>query len=353
MKHLKTQVLSIIVAFSFIFLTVWQIAPAFAQEQVKTENYQSVTNPSGLIWTGRLFIYPSAEDNVTKLYALNPFDKSISRFGSTFAARGVTYVAASSGVYFPSGYIYATSGDQIHEISAEGDTVRVFATPSSGADIMGLAFDNRGYWNYKLAAVTKDGGVWVIDKNGEREKIADLGADSSPTSITLARDEFGDFSGHILVTTANGNKVVAISHTNRDVKTVTQISEGTPMQILYIQTLSDIYVAEQKTGAITKIDRDLVKDHLAEIMVVSEATDNTLSLTAIKSDRAGVKTANIATGVSSDIKGFAFVLDSELADAVKGPEEKGIEIDPLLIIIPIFAVVVVITAIVIWRYRGF
>ena len=349
MKHLKTQVF----ASSLLILMLIQLVPAFAQAQVKTENYISVDNsPSGLIWTGKLFIFPSSEDNITKLYSVDPHDRSINRFGSTFAAKGDTHIAASSGVYFPAGYIYATSGDQIHEISADGDTVRVFTTPASGADVVGLAFDNRGYWNDRLTAVTKDGVVWAIDKNGDSEKIADLGANTAPTAITLARDEFGDFSGHILVTTADG-KVLAVSHTDHKVSTVTQISEGTPKQILYIQTLSDIYVAEQNTGAIVKIDRDLVKDHLAEIMVVSEAKDKTLTLTAIKSDRAGVKTATITTGLSSDIKGASFVLDGELADAIKGPEQKGTEIDPLLIIIPIFAIVVVVTAIIIWKYRGF
>jgi hypothetical protein len=349
MKYLKTQVL----AASLLILIVCQTVPAFAQTQLKTENYKSVNNPEGLVWTGKLFIYPSSEDNITKLYAVDPHDMSVNRFGSTFAAKGETHVVASSGIYFPSGYIYATSSDQIHEISADGNTVRVFTTPASGVDIVGLAFDNRGYWNYRLATVTKDGSVWMIDKNGDHEKIADLGSDANPTAVTVARDEFGDFSGDILVTLANGNKVVAVSHTSHNVSTVAEITEGTPKQILYIQTLSDMYVAEQQDGAIVKIDRDLVKDHLAEIMVVSEAKDNTISLTAIKSDRAGVKTATIATGLSPDIKEVAFVLDSELADAIKGPEPKGTEIDPLLIIIPIFAIVVVVTAIIIWRYRGF
>ncbi|MCL4435555.1 MAG: hypothetical protein M1503_01390 [Thaumarchaeota archaeon] len=350
MNHLKTQV----TVSSLLILMLFQLIPAFAQAQVKTENYISMDNPpSGLIWTGKLFIFPSAEDNITKLYAVDPHDRSINRFGATFAAKGDnTHIAASSGVYFPAGYIYATSGDQIHEISADGNTVRVFTTPANGVDVVGLAFDNRAYWNDKLAAVTKDGVVWVIDRNGDREKVADLGANSAPTAVTVARDEFGDFSGDILVTTADG-KVLAVSHTTHNVRTVTQIAEGTPKQILYAQTLSDLYVAEQKTGAIVKIDRDLVKDHLAEIMVVSEAKDKTLTLTAIKSDRAGVKTATITTGLGSDIKGVGFVLDSELADAIKGPEPKGVEIDPLLIIIPIFAIVVVVTAIIIWRYRGF
>ncbi len=350
MNHLKTRLF----ASSLLILMLFQLVPAFAQAQVKTETYIPVSNnpPSGLIWTGKLFIFPSAQDNITLLYAIDPHDRSINRFGSTFAAQGDTQIAASSGVYFPAGYIYATSRDQIHEISADGNTVRVFTTPASGVDVVGLAFDNRGYWNDRLAAVTKDGAVWVIDKNGDREKVADLGANSAPTAITVARDEFGDFSGDILVTTADG-KVLAVSHTSHNVRTVTQITDGTPKQILYIQTLSDLYVGEQKAGAIVKIDRDLVKDHLAEIMVVSEAKDNTLTLTAIKSDRAGVKTATITTSLSSDIKGVAFVLDSELADAIKGPEPTGTEIDPLLIIIPIFAVVVVVTAIIIWRYRGF
>jgi hypothetical protein len=155
------------------------------------------------------------------------------------------------------------------------------------------------------------------------------------------------------VAVENGDKLLAISNLDHSISEVATLPAGTAKQILYIQTRSDIYVANQNEGVITKIDRDVVKDHLAQIMVVSEAPDSFLSLIAVKSDRAGVQVATMANGLNPSIKGVTFVLDSELAQAIEGEPVEGVEINPLYIIVPIFAAVVVITVVIIWRYRGF
>ncbi len=302
-----------------------------------------------------MFIVALEEDGIIKLYSVKPLDKVVERIGPTFAARDEVDVVSSSGANFPSENVYASSGDSIHEISTKGATVRVFATPSEGSNIEGLVFDNRGYWNYRLIAVTDDGVVWEIDKSGNVERIADLGDNAVPSGITVAPDEFGEFSGHVLVSIKNENRVVAISHKDHSVNVLAELPGEIPGSLRYIFPNADIYITEKNKDGIVKVDRAIVQDNLAQVLVVTEGEmDGAISLVAIKSSRAGVDITEIVSDFSEpDIEGITFVLDNELTEALKGEPEEVVEINPLFIIFPVLIIVVVVSFLVIWRYRGF
>jgi hypothetical protein len=338
-----------------IIISLIPIFPAFAQ--IDKEDYISMNNPSELIWTGKKFIVSSEEEGIIKLYSIDPCDKIVNRFGPTFAGRDEVHFVSSSGAYFPSENVYATSGDTISEISPEGDTTRVFATPSQGSNIVGLAFDVRGYWNYRLLAVTADGSVWEVDINGDVDLVADLGDNVVPNGIEMAPDEFGDFQGHILIPIKAENRILTVSHKeDHSVNLLTEIPGENPLRLVYINTRSGIYVSDSDDGKIIILDRDLVKDNLAQVMVITEnSVDRSISLYAIKSARAGVDVTNIISDVEDlDFDGITFVFDIELTDVLECVEEDETEpIDPLFIIIPVLAIIVIIFAIVFWRYRGF
>ncbi len=338
-----------------LILVIAQVLPVFAH--IDAETYISVENPSELIWTGKKLIFASkGNDGIIKLFSIDPFDKSVERFGPTFAGKDEIHIVSSSGALFPELYIYANSGDKIYEISAKGDTVRVFATPSSGVNVAGLIFDNRGYWNYRLIAVTYDGEVWEIDKSGNVEHVAKIGENLIPSGIIVAPDEYGDFSGHILVSIKNENRILAISHKDHSKQELAELSGEMPRKLLYIFPNSDIYATEPEKDRIIILDRDVIQENLAQILVVTESdTDGSISLFAIKSSRAGVQVTEIASDITEvSLEGLDFVLDGELAEALKGePEDQGFEINPLYIIFPILIAAILVTFFVLWRYRGF
>lgn len=338
----------------FLVITLGFIAQAFGQ--ISTEEYISVNNPSELIWTGKKFIVASEDGGIIKLFYIDPCDKNLKRFGPTFAGRDEVHIVSSSGALFPAENVYATSGDTISEISPEGDTTRVFATPLKGSNIVGLAFDNRGYWNYRLTAVTVDGSVWEININGDTDLIAKLDDGMIPGDIAMAPDEFGDFQGHILIPIKNQNKIVTISHKeDHSINVLAELPEVNPLKVIYINTRSDIYVTDSDDGKIVIIDRDLVKDYLAQMMIITEnADDGTLSLYSIRSSRMGVEVSNIISDIKDpDFAGVTFVFDVELTDVLKCEPEEPEPIDPLFIVLPVLAIVVLLFAVVFWRYRGF
>lgn len=320
---------------------------------VTLEPYASVTKPSELVWTGRTLLVAAEDEGMIKLFSINPNTKAVERFAPTFAGSGEVHFASSSGAYFPKEYVYASSGDTIQEITAKGDTVRVFVTPSKGVNIAGLVFDNRGYWNYKLIAVTYDGAVWEIDKSGEVKRLADVGEGVVSGGVAVARDEYGEFSGNILVTSKDKNRLVAVDNRDQRIRTVAELP-ATPGRIVYIPANSDLYLSKHDEGRIVKMDREVVQDHLAQIMVLTREADKSVSLVAVKSARAGVNVTKITSITAPDIDGAAFILDTELADALKGViDEETEDFNPLLIILPIMALVLVGTFVVLWRYRGF
>src|SRR3989304_1504814 len=345
MRSVKLLGIIMLLVFSF------NIVAVFAEVQMT--DYASVINPCEIVWTGKKFLVASNEDNATKLYSINPQTKTIERFASTFAGVSEVHFVSSSGAEFPREYVYASAGRTISEISPLGDTVRVFVTLGTDSEIAGLAFDNRGYWNYNLLAVAYDGSVWEINKLGSATNIANVGAGVSTGGVVVARDEYGDFSGNLLVSMVN-KTVLSVDHKEHKVAVLATLPE-IPGLIMYTPSSNDLYLAKASSGKIVQLDRDFLQDYLAQILVISTNSDGkSTSLFSIKSARAGVNVTKIATINESDIVGATFVNDNELNAAIQGIiDEETTDLNPLIIIIPILVAVIIVVAFVLYKYRGF
>ena len=341
------RVLGLIIVLMFSF----NIVAVFAEVQMN--DYASVNNPSEVVWTGKKFLVAATEDNATKLYSINPQTKAIERFASTFAGVNEVHFVSSSGAEFPREYVFASAGHTISEISPLGDTVRVFVTLGTDSEIAGLAFDNRGYWNYNLIAVAYDGSVWEINKLGSATNIANVGVGVSTGGLVVARDEYGDFSGNLLISMVN-KTVISVDHKEHKIAVLASLPE-IPGLIMYTPSSNDLYLAKASSGKIVQVDRAFLQDYLAQILVFTTSSDGkSTSLFSIKSARAGVNVTKIATINESGIVGATFVNDDELNAAIQGIiDEQTEDFNPLIIIIPILLAVVIVVGFVLYKYRGF
>jgi len=351
MSHLKKVKLTILLA-STAFLLTSQFTLVFAE--VKVEPYVSIEKPTEIVWSGSRFIVASEKEGVIKLFTVNPRDKSIERFAPTFAGRKEVYIAVSPGRGFPERYVYANRGDTIYEIDPSGDTVRVFSIPSVGANVTSLTFDYGGYFNYNLIATTHEGSVWSIDSLGKAQLITNIGGNLTPSGVFVAPDEYGPFSGNLIVSIKNERKLIAISNRDYKVRDLTELPEA-PGRIIYVPSKSNLYLTKRDEDSVVKIDGEFFyPDYIAGLMVLTEDEQSgSGSIFVVHSNKTMVTVLKFASGIKPPFKGSIFVNNQEFADALAGKfEKKGIEINPLLWIIPLAVGVVAVSFAVFWRYRG-
>ncbi len=122
------------------------------------------------------------------------------------------YIAISPGLGgFAPNYIYVTQGTSIIEVSADGSSVRVFATiptlPPASAN--GITFDHIGAFNYNMVITGFDGSVYTVDSNGNSKLLANVGTHVEGPAV--APSNFAPYAGQIMVGAEDANTVFAIS----------------------------------------------------------------------------------------------------------------------------------------------
>tara|TARA_B100002003_G_C14095213_1_gene526789 strand:- start:142 stop:1128 length:987 start_codon:yes stop_codon:yes gene_type:complete len=325
-----------------------------AAGQIDSSPFMSVDKPHGIVWSETGFIVGLGDDG-DRLNLVNPRTETVELFAASFKGGDETHMAASQGPTFPKGNIYANKGDTIFDVSEDGDTVRKFAVPSPGVNIAGLAFDIYKYWNYRLIATTYDGSVWEIDETGHIEHIANLGSDVVPSGLLIAPSDYGDFSGSILVSLANENKIMAISVIDHSVSVFQEFQGEKPGMMRHNIQRTTLYVSNHDGGNIVKIDPENTKPYWTQVMLITEdEQDGSRNVNFVRSTRLGIEVTKLASRVMNpDFAGAVFVLDQAFEEALEVPEEEIPDIDPRLVIFPILAVIVIGIVTVIWRYRGF
>ena len=348
LKYRISYALSVGLVFSIIGL----MAVGFGK--IDSSKYMSVDKPSDIIWSDTGFLVGTGDDGI-RISLVSTRLESVDLFAATFKGADEIHMASTLGPSFTEGNVYANRGDVIFEVSKDGKTVRNFATPSPGSNIAALVFDIEKYWNYNLLAVTYDGSVWEIDENTQVTHIANLGSDVAPNGLMVAPADFGDFSGDILVSLANENKIVSISHIDNSVSVFKEFPGEKPGMMLFNIRLSTLYVSNNGDGSIVKIDQENTEPYFTQIMLVTEnEQDGSKSINFIRSTRLGVEITKLASGiVNPDFAGAVFVHDAAFEESLLVPEEEVPELDPRVVLYPILVLAAIGTIIVIWKFRGF
>ena len=339
-------------ALGLVFSIVGLMAIGFGQ--IDYSNYMSVDKPSDIIWSDTGFLVGVGDDGI-RINLVNTRLESVEMLAANFRGGDEIHMASTLGPNFPRGNIYANRGDIIFDISKDGRTVRQFATPSPESNIAGLTFDIEKYWNYNLIAVTYDGSVWELDETGHVTHIANLGSNVVPSGIMVAPADFGEFSGDILVSLANENKIMSISHMDNSVSVFQEFPGEKPGMMLFNVRLSTLYVSNNGGGNIVKIDQKNTEPYYAQVMLITEnEQDGSKSINFIRSTRLGVEISKLASGViNPDFAGAVFVHDTTFEESLIVPEEEVPELDPRFIIYPILVLAAIGTIIVVWKFRGF
>ncbi|MFC1753660.1 hypothetical protein ACFL96_09755 [Thermoproteota archaeon] len=351
MNKLKNSGLFVI-SLGLAFLLISQMTLGFSQ--VDFQSYQTVDKPTDIIWVEGGFIVATGESGI-RLYKINPRTEEVTLFSPTFKGGDEVHMASTLGPNFPSGTVFANQNDKIFLISPDGQTVRDLSTPIEGINIAGLSMDLEKYWNYNLIAATYDGSIWEVDQNGKTDLIVNLGSGAIPNGIVIAPSSYGDFSGHILVSLKNENKIVAISNIDHTVSDFQEFQGETPGLLIYNFRDSTLYASNTDENKIISLNKEITLPWITQIMLVTEdEQDSSLSLKFIRSTRLGIEISELASGISNkDISDAVFVGDSAFDRALEVPAEEVAEIDSRLIIFPVFAIIVVGGAVLIWKYRGF
>lgn len=341
-----------VISLGLAFLLISQMTLGFSQ--VDFQSYQTVDKPTSIVWVEGGFIVATGESGI-RLYKINPRTEEVTLFAPTFKGGNEVHMATTLGPNFPSGTVFANQNDKIFTVSPDGQTVRDLSTPIEGINIAGLSMDFEKYWNYNLIAATYDGSIWEINENGIADLIVNLGSGAIPNGIIVAPADYGDFSGDILVSLKNENKIVAISHIDHTVSDFQEFQGETPGLLIYNFRDSTLYTSNTAENKIISLNKEITSPWITQIMLVTEdEQDSSLSLKFIRSTRLGIEVSELASGISNnDISGAVFVGGSAFDRALEVPSEEIPEIDPRFIIFPVLAIAVVGGAFLIWKYRGF
>ncbi len=351
MSQIKNSSLCIL-SLGIIILLVSQITISFGKTDFNP--YSIIDKPTDIIWSEHGLIVATGNDGI-RLYRIDPRTEKIELFSPTFKGGNEVHLAITLGPTFTSGTVFANQDDTIFAISPDGQTVRDLSTPIEGVNIAALAVDYEKYWNYRLIAITYDGSVWEIDGAGKAYLIANLGNDAIPNGLIVAPADFGDFSGDILISLKNENKIIAISHINHEITDVVKFQGETPELLKYNLRDSTLYASNQDNNEIYSLNSEITSPYITQLMVITEDNqDGNLKLKFIRSTRLGIDVSDIDSGTTNiDISGAIFVSASDFARAMEIPEEEVADIDPRLIIFPILIIVAVATVFIIYKYRGF
>lgn len=323
-KGISTRVTVTIVYTTFLLAIETLLPDVFAA--LPFEPYAGVYRPVGLDFNGEVFILSSSPEKVT-LKTVSLDGSVVKDFAPVFWSEGEVYIAVSPGLGgFPKGYIYVNSADWIFEISPDGTRAQSFSQPLPGNSVMYLAFDKVGTWGHQLLAVNGNGIVWIIDPSGVASRVASLGDDMFPESITVAPLDFGVFGGFLLVSEEWGGKINAISPEPGHEVSILASFPGEPLErILFVPPSSDLFINKYEENFMFRLSHIHLQDYVGSLLVISEGEyGQPASIYAISPPQSASEEfviTPIETGIlGPHFEGAVFVeVDTLLAQAVRAP----------------------------------
>ena len=348
----------------FLLTLVIQLPLSFGQDSddinpkgsainLVVERFSTVENPIGLSWKATEFLVSVADGEDTKLYALSSDGETLTPFAPSFSGKGNIYLAVSDDISgFKLREIYLNSGDTIYHSDQRGTNIQPFATPVPGIDVTHIIFDEFGYWGSNLIASTADGGIWMISSNGETSKIVTL--DDYPLSIAPGPDEYGLFTGNLLVALRDSQKIVGIDPNDHHVKTLFEFTDEIPRLVLVIFPFSNMYFTDTIGNSIFTIPQDAFTKTSRFVIVLTENKDGkTGSIKVIEATRKEVKVIDEFTDIENpSFGGAVFVQEEEVSNAPERKvEEDAFRLDPILFGTTVTIIIIAITSIVFWRFR--
>lgn len=271
------------------------------------EPYAGVYRPVGLEFNGEVFILSSSPEKVT-LKTVSLDGSVVKDFAPVFSSEGEVYIAVSPGLGgFPEGYIYVNSADMIFEISPDGTRAQSFSQPLPGNSVMYLAFDKVGTWGHQLLAVNGNGVVWTVDPSGVATRVASLGDDMFPESITVAPIDFGVIGGYLLVSEEWGSKINAISPEPGHEVSILASFPGEPLErILFVPPSSDLFINKYEENFMFTLSHIYLQDYVGALLVISEGEYGApASIYAISPPQSGSEEF-VITPIETDIPGPHF-----------------------------------------------
>lgn len=346
---MNTSRIQIIISLSLLTLIV-QIPPSFGQADIR--HFSSIDNPVGIAWKGNEFLV-SLSNGETKLFAISSDGANKTAFAPSFSAKGDVHLAVSDDISgFHARNVYINSGDTVYHADPRGRDVEPFATPAPGVDISYISFDEFGYWGSSLLVATVDGRIWLVNSDGESSLIANL--DDYPLSVVAGPDEYGTFTGHILVSLRDSQRIVGISPTDHSVKVLAEFPGEIPRLALVILPFSNLFFTNTNDDSISIISKDaFTKTSRFVIVFLENEEDKTGSIKVIEATRDEVKISDLVTDIENpSFGGATFALDEELLAA---PErkiaEEAFRVDPVLFGTTVTLVVLAVSALVFWKFR--
>jgi Tol biopolymer transport system component len=289
--------------------------------------FAAVNKPMGVAaTTSRVLVMQFNSDNI----------KSVSRGVVTnFASLPPTglnverYIAVSPGLGgFPAGYVYATVGANIWQVTPDGLTVTLFKNmPGFLNGETGITFDTVGTFGFKMILTDRRGPVWTVDSAGNTALIADVGQQiEGPAVAPLSFDPYG---GQIIVANEFADDVFAISGTGvvTEIATVDggEAAVEIPPTVCNFGTSQGAYfVAMEEQNQIMSFPASLFTGLSGDILIPSELITDFWKL---HSNGSSISTTQFWGPIGvPDLEGSAFVPctmggPSPQAPATTGPRE--------------------------------
>ena len=183
--------------------------------------FANVSKPMGVAVTATRVLV--AQFNSDKIKGIDS-NGIVSNFASlpTSGLSVERYLAISPGLGgFPAGYIYATVGQNIYQITPDGLTVTLFVNiPSLATGETGITFDTVGTFGFNMILTDRRGPVWSVTSAGVATQIGDFGVQIEGPLVTPST--FGTYGGWVWGGNEFQNGVYAMSNTG----TVVQVAAG-------------------------------------------------------------------------------------------------------------------------------
>ena len=192
----------------------------------------------------------------------------------------------------------------------------------------------------------------MISSNGETSKIVTL--DDYPLSIAPGPDEYGLFTGNLLVALRDSQKIVGIDPNDHHVKTLFEFTDEIPRLVLVIFPFSNMYFTDTIGNSIFTIPQDAFTKTSRFVIVLTENKDGkTGSIKVIEATRKEVKVIDEFTDIENpSFGGAVFVQEEEVSNAPERKvEEDAFRLDPILFGTTVTIIIIAITSIVFWRFR--
>jgi Tol biopolymer transport system component len=169
-----------------------------------------VTKPMGIaVTSSAVLAMQFNSDNIKKITS----SCTVSNF-AVLPPTGTTverYLAVSPGLGgFPAGYVYATVGANIYQVTPDGLTVTLFKNmPGFLNGETGITFDTVGTFGFKMILTDRRGPIWTVDSAGNATLIGDVGQQIEGPIV--APTSFVPYAGQIIVANEFADKVFAMN----------------------------------------------------------------------------------------------------------------------------------------------